>query len=119
MKRMILAGAMGLALAGCGLGGGARVPQQFIGTWGSDCSQPFVRFERMGKIHVFPDGKDYRLKTASYTGSYLIVSYRAGAADMTDTYLIEGPTLRLTQSALNGITANWNKQPMMRCIGPS
>ena len=103
-----------LALAGCG-GSDIRVPDQFAGTWGADCSSPWVRFDP-GKIHDFPGNADYPLKAATFDNGELKVTYTRPDMEVTDTYLNTGDTLRLTKTvAASGGEASWNKAPMSKC----
>ncbi len=103
-----------LALAGCG-GSGVSVPDQFAGTWGADCAAPWVRFEP-GKVHDFPAKADYPLKAAEFANGELKVTYTRPDMEVTDSYVSEGATLRLTKTvAANGGEAAWNKLPMSKC----
>lgn len=110
--RLILTTA--LALAGCG-GSGAGVPDQFAGTWGADCSSPYVKFDG-GTVHVYPDRADYKIKSAALEGSDLKVAYDTPNGQLTDIYASEGATLRLTKTiAAGGQEAVWIKMPMSKC----
>lgn len=102
------------ALAGCG-GSGVAVPDQFAGTWGADCSAPFVKFDG-GIVRVFPDNMDYSIKSATFAGGELKVAYDTkDRGTVTDTYASEGSTLRLTKTAAAGGEATWDKAPMSKC----
>jgi hypothetical protein len=110
--RLFLAAA--LALSGCG-SSGASVPDRFAGTWGADCSSPYVRFAS-GTIHVFPDGADYKLKSASADAAgNLTVTYDMPQGPARETYVVEGDTLRLDKATYNGTEAAWHKAPMQKC----
>jgi len=103
-----------LALGACG-GSGAGVPDQFAGTWGADCSSPFVKFDG-GTVHVFPDNADYSIKSATLTGNDLKVAYDTkDRGTVTDTYESQGSTLRLTKTEAAGGEATWDKAPMSKC----
>jgi hypothetical protein len=112
-KRMALS-AVAL-LAGCGSGGsGVQTPQQFIGSWGADCTSPFVSFEP-GRIHVFPDKATYDLKSASLHGANFQIGYDSAQGPVSETYVVEGSTLRLDTGIYGGQQATWHKAPMNKC----
>lgn len=90
---LILAGAL-LALGGCG--SSSPVPDQFIGSWGNDCSKPYMAFTPQGTMHIYAVSVDYKIQSASLSNGVLTVVYPdpdAGAT-MTDTYAVEGNGLR-------------------------
>lgn len=110
--RIALTGA--LALTACGASG-VSVPDKFAGTWGADCSSPYVRFSP-GTIHLYPDNADYKLKTASVDAAgNLTVSYDMPTAAAVETYVVEGTMLRLAKATYNGAEAAWHKAPMNKC----
>jgi len=94
--------------------GGVQAPAAVAGTWGVDCSEPFVKFDG-GQITVFPDQKTYALKSATLTSGQLTVSYESAAGSVTEVYAQEGSTLRLDHGTYGGAEATWHKQPMNKC----
>lgn len=113
MKIRIIALGAAMALGGCG-GSGVTVPQQFVGTWGADCSSPFVTFAD-GSVKVFPDNATYKLKSAVAQGQTFQVTYDTPQGTLTDVYVSEGSTLRLDQTISGGQSATWHKAPMNKC----
>lgn len=128
---MLLGGAM--LLTGCGGSGGSAnssaaaatgsagvaassvpVPAAYLGTWGADCSSPFVKFST-GMIHVYPDNADYALKSATDSGSALTVTYDSKAGTAVETYEVEGDDMQLTGGTYGGQEATWHKAPMKKC----
>ena len=101
-----------LALAGCS--GGGKTPDQVAGTWGADCSSPFVKFSG-DTIHVYPDDEDYDIKSSNLNGDTFIVSYDSKAGPVTANYVIENGMLRLDKGTYAGVEAVWHKQPMKKC----
>jgi hypothetical protein len=113
MRSVVTIVGLSLVLSGCG-GASVSAPAQFTGTWGADCSAPFVAFAR-GTIHVYPDDATYPLKAATLTGSDLTVGYDSKAGAVTETYAAEGETLRLRRGTYAGQEATWDKAPMRKC----
>lgn len=103
---------VGLALAGCG--SGVQAPANVQGTWGADCSSPFIKIGE-SQIHVYPDNADYDLKSVKLDGANLTLGYDSAAGAVTETYVIEGDTLRLDHGLYAGSEATWHKQPMKKC----
>ncbi len=101
-----------LALAGCG--GGVRAPAEVQGTWGADCTQPFVKFSG-GDIQVFADNATYRLKSATLADGNLTVAYDTPQGAVSEVYAFDGQTLRLDHGTYAGTEADWHKQPMNKC----
>jgi hypothetical protein len=108
--------AMAVALAGCGggAGGGVQAPGVVAGTWGADCSQPYVKFDG-GQMTVYPDKATYPLKSADLAGGNLTVTYDSAAGAVSEVYAIEGDTLRLDHGTYAGSEATWHKAPMKKC----
>jgi hypothetical protein len=113
MKYGFLALAGATALAGCG-GSGAAAPDTVQGTWAADCSSPFVKFDG-GTIHVYPDNADYKLKSATLNGANLDVAYDSPQGSVSETYVMDGDTLRLDHGTYGGQEATWHKAPMKKC----
>lgn len=132
MKLHLAIGAA-LLLAACGGGGtgntsaggdddapaasGPAFPARYAGTWAADCASPFAKFED-GQVTLYPVTKPYPLTEAKVDGSNLLVSYTSPdvKGTVTETYAIEGDTLRLTTSAVDGkVAATWTKKPMQKC----
>ena len=115
MTRAMMAGvtALALLLSGCG-GGGVKAPDAVQGTWGADCTQPFVKFDG-GKMTVFPDKATYALKSASLAGGQLTVGYDSPQGAITEVYVQDGQTLRLDHGTYAGTEATWEKAPMNKC----
>lgn len=101
------------ALAGCG-GSGVQAPSQVAGTWGADCSQPYVKFAG-GEITVFPDKATYSLKSATLAGGLLTVAYEPQSGPVTEVYVLEGSTLRLDHGTYGAGEATWHKAAMNKC----
>ncbi|MCU1500543.1 MAG: hypothetical protein JWM47_4496 [Acidimicrobiales bacterium] len=101
-------------LASCGSAPEAQVPEEVAGTWGADCTQPFVKFAG-SKMTVFPDKATYDLKRAAVANGQLIVAYDTKSAEVSEVYLIEGTTLRLDHGKYGGADATWHKAPMRKC----
>ncbi|HEY5072880.1 MAG TPA: hypothetical protein VII63_12710 [Caulobacteraceae bacterium] len=101
-------------LAGCGGGGGVTAPAEVAGTWGADCTQPFVKFDG-AKITVFPDKATYDLKSAALAGGQLTVAYDTAQGAVSEVYLLQGQTLRLDHGTYGGSQATWHKAPMNKC----
>ena len=99
--------------AACG-GGGVAAPAEVAGTWGADCASPFVKFDG-GKMTVFPDKATYDLKSATLTGGQLTVAYKSAQGEISEVYVLEGPTLRLDHGVYGGGEATWHKAPMNKC----
>lgn len=114
MKRARIAGSLALMLLLAGCGGGVKAPAEVAGTWGADCTQPFVKFDG-GKITVFPDKATYDLKSATLAGGQLTVAYDSPKGAITEVYVQEGQTLRLDHGAYGGTEATWQKAPMNKC----
>lgn len=126
MMRIVIVGlTLAAALTGCNrgggngataaAGGGVGVPAQFVGSWGADCTSPYVRFDA-GSVHDFPANADYPLKAAALDGSELKVTYTRPDAEVTDTYVSDGATLTLTKTATaTGGEAEWHKAAMSKC----
>ena len=115
--RAVAALAAAVLLAACGGGGGGggvQAPDQVQGTWGADCSSPFVAFKG-GQITVFPDKQTYALKSASLAGAQLTVGYDTAQGAVQEVYAVEGPTLRLDHGTYGGTEATWHKAPMNKC----
>jgi hypothetical protein len=116
-KRMMTAGALAtaMALAACGGGGGGvKAPADVAGTWGADCSHPYVKFDG-GKITVFPDNATYDLTSAASQGGQVTVAYTTAQGAVSEVYVEEGPTLRLDHGTYAGTDATWHKAPMSKC----
>ncbi len=111
---MILLGSVALTACGGGAGGGVQAPDSVVGTWGADCTQPFVRIEK-SQIYVFPDKATYPLKAASLAGGALTVAYDASTGPVSEVYAVEGATLRLDHGTYGGSEATWHKAPMQKC----
>lgn len=103
-----------MAACGGGGGGGVQAPAQVQGTWGADCSSPFVAFKG-GQITVFPDKTTYTLKSASLAGDQLTVGYDSSQGAVQEVYALEGQTLRLDHGTYAGVEATWHKAPMNKC----
>ncbi len=103
-----------LLLSGCGGGGGAQAPSQVTGTWGADCTTPFVKFDG-GKITVFPDKATYSLTSVGLVGDQLTVGYKGSEGPVSEVYVLEGATLRLDRGTYSGNEATWHKAPMNKC----
>ena len=101
-------------LSACGGGGGVQAPAEVMGTWGADCTTPFVKFDG-GKMTVFPDKATYSLKTATLAGGQLTVGYDSAQGAVSEVYAVEGPTLRLDHGTYGGSEATWHKAPMNKC----
>jgi hypothetical protein len=108
-------------LAACGggrgggsQGGGVQSPAAVAGSWGADCSQPFVKFDG-GKITVFPDKATYSLTSVALTNGRLDVGYASVQGPVAETYIMEGATLRLDHGTYGGAEAAWHKAPMNKC----
>jgi hypothetical protein len=114
-KRMMTAGVLAatMALAACG-GGGVQAPADVAGTWGADCSQPFVKFDG-GKMTVFPDKATYNLTSATSQGGQVTVGYTTAQGAVSEVYVEDGPTLRLDHGTYAGADATWHKAPMTKC----
>jgi hypothetical protein len=93
---------------------GVQAPVAVLGTWGADCSQPFVKFDG-GKMTVFPDKATYDLKSATLAGGQLTVAYATAAGAVTEVYVQDGQTLRLDHGNYGGSDATWEKAPMNKC----
>ncbi len=104
---------VGLAACGGG-GGGVQAPAEVAGTWGADCSQPFVKFDG-GKITVFPDKATYDLKSAALQNGQLTVAYQSGHGAVSEVYVLAGQTLRLDHGTYGGAEVTWEKAPMNKC----
>src|SRR4051812_20371312 len=111
VKHFTLAAAV--ALGGCG-GGGVKAPEAVQGVWSADCSSPFVKFDG-SEIHVYPDKATYRLKSAALQGANLDVAYDTPQGPVSETYVLDGGTLRLDHGTYGGQQATWHKQPMRKC----
>ena len=108
---------LAVGLAGCGSGGGVsgvQAPASVQGTWGSDCSQPFVKFDG-SNMTVFPDKATYRLASASLAGGQLTVGYATPHGAINEVYVEDGQTLRLDHGVYGGTEATWHNQPMNKC----
>ncbi|MCP3729193.1 hypothetical protein M9978_02025 [Sphingomonas sp. MG17] len=130
MRKQLLALGAAILVSSCGGGeggnatadddgaaAGADFPDQYAGTWAADCASPFAKFED-GGVTLYPVTKPYPLKEAKVEGSNLLVSYTSPdvPGTVTETYAIEGDTLRLTTSAVDGkVAATWTKKPMQKC----
>jgi hypothetical protein len=115
MKPIIAAtGALVLTALLAGCGGGVTAPAQVAGTWGSDCTQPFVKFDG-GKVTVFPDNATYDLKSATMAGGQLTVAYTTPQGAVSEVYVQDGQTLRLDHGNYGGMDATWHKAPMNKC----
>jgi hypothetical protein len=102
-------------LAGCGgSGGGVQAPAAVLGTWGADCTSPFVKFEG-AKVTVFPDKAAYDLTSATLANGQLTVGYKTAQGAVSEVYVMEGPTLRLDHGTYGGTDATWHKGPMNKC----
>lgn len=104
--------ALGVVLAGCG--SGVQTPANVQGTWGADCASPFIKIGE-SQIHVYPDNADYDLKSVTLQGGNIVFGYDNGSGAVTETYAIEGGTLRLDHGVYGGSEATWHKQPMKKC----
>jgi hypothetical protein len=119
-KRMITAGGLAgaMLLAGCGEGGsgggGVQAPAEVAGTWGADCSHPYVKFDG-SQITVFPDNATYGLKSAVSQGGQVTVAYDTPQGAVSEVYVEEGPSLRLDHGTYAGTDATWHKAPMNKC----
>jgi hypothetical protein len=120
-KRMMTAGMLAatMALTACGGGsgghaGGVQAPADVAGTWGADCSQPFVKFDG-GKVTVFPDKATYDLTSAASQGGQVTVGYTTAQGAVSEVYVEDGPTLRLDHGTYAGTDATWHKAPMTKC----
>ena len=114
LHRSILLLSFPVLLAACG--GGVKAPAEVAGTWAADCATPFVKFDG-SKMTVFPDNATYALKSAAIAGGELTVAYKTKDAEVSEVYVIEGPTLRLALGNYGGTEATWNKLPMNKCSG--
>ena len=114
MRQTRIAGGLALTLLLAGCGGGVKSPAEVAGTWGADCSQPFVKFDG-GKITVFPDHATYALKSATLAAGQLTVAYDSPQGAITEVYVQEGQTLRLDHGTYGGTEATWQKAPMNKC----
>lgn len=113
IRNLALCGAA--ALSACGGGGsGVQTPDQVQGVWAADCATPFVSFAG-DKIHVYPDNATYDIKSAALQGSNLVVSYDTPQGAITETYALEGNTLRLDHGTYSGQEATWHKAAMSKC----
>ena len=99
-------------LSGCG--GGVEAPAAVSGTWGSDCGQPYVKFDG-GKMTVFPDKTTYDLTSATVANGQLDVGYVTSQGLVSETYLVQGSTLQLDHGTYAGTQATWHKAPMSKC----
>ena len=113
MRNWIVASCGFALLTGCG-GSGVQTPEQLRGIWAADCATPFVRIEA-SKIHVYPDDVTYDLKSATLQGSSFQVGYDSPQGAITETYVVEGATLRLDKGLYGGQEATWHKAPMNKC----
>lgn len=104
--------AASMVLAGCG--SGVQAPASVQGTWGADCTSPFIKIGE-SQIHVYPDKADYDLKSVKVDGANVTFGYNSSAGAVTETYVIEGDTLRLDHGTYAGSDATWHKQPMKKC----
>lgn len=114
LSRGLSLGMISLLLASCGSAPRAQVPPDVAGTWGADCTQPFVKFAG-SKMTVFPDKATYDLKRAEFAGGLLTVAYETKSAEVTEVYLLEGATLRLDRGKYGGADATWHKAAMRKC----
>ena len=112
MRKLIAIVALAACLSGCD--NGASTPDSVQGTWGADCSKPFIKIEG-GKIHVYPDDADYTLKTATFDGTHLVLGYDTAEGAATETYVFAKDTLRLDRGHYTGMDATWHKQQMQKC----
>ncbi len=113
MWAMTVGLAAALLVTGCG-GGGVKAPAEVAGTWGADCSTPFVKFDG-GKVTVFPDNATYSLKSATLQGGQLTVGYDSAQGAVTEVYVLDGQTLRLDHGNYGGTDATWHKAAMNKC----
>ena len=99
MKTGFAALAAALALAGCG-GSGIAVPPEVVGTWGNDCSKPWMTIGSNGVMHIVPTNADYPLKSATLSGTTYTQSYddASGGGLTTETWELSGSTLREVKS---------------------
>jgi len=106
-------GAIGvsLSLASCG---GEPTPSAVQGTWGADCSTPFIKIDG-SEIHIYPDDADYKVKTVTFDGKNLVLGYDSKEGPALETYVFTNNTLRLDRGRYTGMDAIWHKQPMQRC----
>jgi hypothetical protein len=100
-------------LSACG-GGGVQAPAEVAGTWGADCTQPFLKFDG-GKLTVFPDKATYQLKSATLQGGQLTVAYTSAQGAVSEVYVLDGQTLRLDHGNYGGTDATWHTAPMNKC----
>ena len=116
-KQTMTAGVLtaAMALTACGGGaGGVQAPADVAGTWGADCSQPFVKFDG-GKMTVFPDKATYDLTSATSQGGQVTVGYTTAQGPVSEVYVEDGATLRLDHGTYAGTDATWHKAPMTKC----
>ncbi len=114
MKLFKLGAVCALAAALSACGGGVKAPDEVAGTWGADCTNPFVKFDG-GKITVFPDKATYDLTSAAIANGELTVGYKSPQGEISEVYVIAGDTLRLDRGVYGGTEAKWGKMPMGKC----
>lgn len=110
--RFAIPALMCLALAACG--GGGKTPSEIAGTWGADCTTPFVKFDG-DTVHVYPDDADYDIKDVKHTGNVYTVSYESKTGPVVEDYVFENDMLRLDKGTYGGMEATWHKNPMKKC----
>jgi len=106
--------ALAMLLTACGGGGGVQAPAAVQGTWGADCTTPYVKFDG-GKVTVFPDNATYVLKSATLQGGQLTVAYDSPQGAVSEVYVQDGQTLRLDHGTYAGTEATWHKGAMNKC----
>jgi hypothetical protein len=106
-----------LSLSACGLGGGGggvQSPAAVQGTWGADCSKPFVKFAG-SQMTVFPDNTTYPLKVATLANGQLTVTYMHNSEEITEVYVVDGATINLDHGVYGGQEVTWHRPPMTKC----
>jgi hypothetical protein len=95
-----------------------QVPQEFQGTWGSDCARPQMRFDAM-VIHDLRNQARGPVLKVVRNGDQLEIRYSLKVAgqfqDIADTFQVEGPTLRLVKSVYGQQEMEWKKNPWKKC----
>ena len=94
--------------------GGPSTPEAVQGTWGADCGKPFIKIDSR-LIHVFPDNADYAVKSVSFDGTHLQLTYDTAFGPAKEIYAFANNTLRLDRGWYKSMDAVWHKDAMVRC----
>ena len=105
----------GVALSGCGGGGGVSTPQALRGVWGDACPAGEIQIDA-SQFHVlYPKREDFDLTASAYDGKNLSLSFLSDGKKTTDVYVYDGKSLLLDHVILENGTFNSDKTPLAKC----